>query len=151
MQPGIEDALGNRPASRDAVATFIYPQKGGIVYPRSSRSSSPKTPPKVSGWPFMGIMKPVLPTRYNLSQSEYSSDSVGVSITEKYLEGQDSYTGLTPLYHYFPISGIWFRWIWHFLVQRCVPPDNLRCRSRHRGYKAYGGKRPNGCVLNRWK
>ena len=49
VQPGIEDALGNSTVLQETpVATFsIYPQKGGIAYPRSNRIFRPKDPPKV--------------------------------------------------------------------------------------------------------
>ena len=101
IEPGIEDALGNSTALQETpVATFsIYPQKGGIVYPRSNRVFQPKDPTKGFWMVFYEAIDETGAAAggITLVNQNDESDTVSVAIAESYLQGQEK------LYRFDPV------------------------------------------------
>ena len=156
IEPGIEDALGNSTALQETpVATFsIYPQKGGIVYPRSNRVFQPKDPTKGFWMVFYEAIDEAGAATggITLVNQNDESDTVSVAIAEKNtFRAKRNYTGLTPLSHFFPINGIWCRSIWHSSVQRVrTTGQSSVSRSTPRLHGLWW-QTTQRCVLNRWK
>ena len=82
------------------VATFsIYPQKGGIVYPRSNRVFQPKDPTKGFWMAFYEAIDEAGAANggITLVNQNDSSDIVSVRLLKNTFRAKRNYTGLTPI------------------------------------------------------